>query len=140
MRKRASSSKEARVRPQSPREIRRTRSHYYARYTFRSGYWSEFIKDFGIGFLVKGAAWCSLRSGLELKPSNEWASPACVHAKAFPRRGIVKSANQTGLLPNGLTSSVDGKPRVSRRCATEPCPISRRLSSVASEARSEERR
>ena len=36
-------------------------------YTCRSGCWSEFIKDFGIGFLVKGAGWCSLRSGPRMK-------------------------------------------------------------------------
>jgi hypothetical protein len=39
-----------------------------------------------------------------------------------------------GPLPDGLTPSVDGKPKVSRRCATELCPRSCRLSSVLSEA------
>jgi hypothetical protein len=47
--------------------------------------------------------------------------------------GFGNSANQTGLLPNGLTPSVDGKPKVSRRCATEPGPRFWRLSSVASD-------
>jgi hypothetical protein len=63
MRKRASPSKAAGCWLRLPREIHRTRSHDDAWHTFHSRGWSEFIKYFGIGFLVKGTAPRSLKSG-----------------------------------------------------------------------------
>ena len=70
----------------------------------------------------------SRQRGFDLK-----GAPECGARESRPR-GLGNSANQTGLLLNGLTPSVDGKPKVSRRCATEPSPRSWRLSSVASDA------
>ena len=49
-------------------------------------------------------------------------------------KGIVKSANQAGFLPSGVTPSVDGRPKVLRRCPTEPCPRSGKLSNISSDA------
>jgi hypothetical protein len=51
-----------------------------------------------------------------------------------PQWGIVKLANQAGFLPNGLTPSVDGRPKVPRRCATELSPQFCKLKSVAADA------
>ena len=56
--------------------------------------------------------------------SNRNRRLRALHAKTFPRWGIVKSANQVGFLPDGLTPSVDGNPRVSRIWATEDFPRS----------------
>src|ERR1700720_2376292 len=52
---------------------------------------------------------------------------------SFLRRRIVKSANQAGFLPDGPTPSVDGRPSVSRRWATEAFPKSGRLSNASSD-------
>src|ERR1700730_2773442 len=52
---------------------------------------------------------------------------------SFLRRRIVKSANQAGFLPRGLTPSVDGRPSVSRRWATEAVPKSGRANNASSD-------
>src|SRR6202035_5748704 len=52
---------------------------------------------------------------------------------SFLRRRIVKSANQAGFLPDGPTPSVDGRPSVWRRWATEAFSKSGRLSNASSD-------
>src|SRR6267142_6856271 len=49
------------------------------------------------------------------------------------RRGIVKSPNQAGFLPKGLTPSVDGSPNFLRRSESEPFPKFGRLIRVSSD-------
>ena len=48
-------------------------------------------------------------------------------------RGLGNFANQAGFLPTGLTPSVDGMPRVSRKWVTEAFPKSGRLSNASSD-------
>src|SRR5450631_1142105 len=56
------------------------------------------------------------------------------NASAIAPKGHCNRRNQVGFLPKGLTSTVEGRPKVSRRCATDPFPRSWRLNNVASDA------
>src|SRR5712672_656777 len=49
-------------------------------------------------------------------------------------KGIAIAVNQVGFLPKGLTPTVEGRPKVSRRCATDPFPRSWRFNNIASDA------
>ena len=49
----------------------------------------------------------------------------------YRRKGFAIAANQVGFLPKGLTPSVEGRPNVSRRCATDPFPRSWRFNNIA---------
>src|SRR5882757_9489156 len=78
MRERVGPSTTAQRRPRLTRGIRRPRSHDYAWYTppAANGGCSEFIKDFGIGFLIKG---CGL--------ANKGERPATILATQRPNTG-----------------------------------------------------
>ena len=84
MRQRASSRTTAVGRPQLTPGIHQTRSHDCAWYTCRSRCWSEFIKNFGIGFCRRAAHTPSLGdlTPLHVGPLQKETAPARGRAEA----------------------------------------------------------
>ena len=118
MRQRASSRTTAVGRPQLTPGIHQTRSHDCAWYTCRSRCWSEFIKNFGIGFCSRAAHTPSLGDlmPLHVGPLQKETAPARGRAEAVG--GCVwVGATDTGQQYNALPLAPKTPIRVSRPTA-----------------------
>ena len=103
MRQRASSRTTAVGRPQLTPGIHQTRSHDCAWYTCRSRCWSEFIKNFGIGFCRRAAHTPSLGdlTPLHVGPLQKETAPARGRAEAVGALRVCRIGQELAHPHNG---------------------------------------